>query len=109
MGDFFPTLRKKRRLDMRHAYFFRRRTIQRSVSTVACQSEMPSSSKLAENPPRLTALVRSDNERALRFDHGIGFVTEGRLRAYYADNVDAVVLGMLRSEFLAGPYGKEWR
>ena len=53
---------------------------------------------------RITARVRSDNERALRFDLGIGFAVEGRLRSWYAPGVDCIMLGMLREEWERGRY-----
>lgn len=55
---------------------------------------------------RLTATVRGDNLRALRFDRGIGFTVEGRMRDYYGNGVDSIILGMLRDEWLTGRYGR---
>lgn len=53
---------------------------------------------------RVTARVRGDNERALRFDLGVGFKVEGRMRSWYEPGVDAIVLGMLAEEWREGPY-----
>lgn len=44
---------------------------------------------------RVTGLVPSKNSRALRFDHHIGFVTEGVCRNALPDD-DIVVLGLLK-------------
>jgi len=44
---------------------------------------------------RVTAYVRSRNERALRLDTGIGFRFEGRMVRAAGDD-DLIVLGMLR-------------
>ena len=55
---------------------------------------------------RITATVRGDNRRALRFDAGIGFVVEGRMRAYNTEGVDQVILGMMREEWREGPFGR---
>jgi RimJ/RimL family protein N-acetyltransferase len=54
---------------------------------------------------RVTARVRSDNERALRFDLGIGFQVEGRLKSWYAPGVDCVMLGLMRDDWKRGKYG----
>jgi len=53
---------------------------------------------------RVSSMVRGDNERALTFNRRLGFVEEGRRREFYADGVDAVVFGMMRTEWAAGPY-----
>lgn len=55
---------------------------------------------------RLTARVRSDNERAMRFDLGIGFQVEGRLRSWYAPGVDCLMLGLMREDWERGKYGE---
>lgn len=46
---------------------------------------------------RLTGLVPSNNEKALRLDMKLGFKEEGRMREALPD-CDIVVLGMLRRE-----------
>lgn len=46
------------------------------------------------------------NERAIRFNQGIGFVREAVLRQHYAPKVHAVICGMLDGEFRRR-YGKE--
>lgn len=53
---------------------------------------------------RVSSIVRGDNERALTFNRRLGFVEEGRRREYFADGVDAVIFGMMRQEWAAGPY-----
>lgn len=55
---------------------------------------------------RLTATVRSDNLRALKFDIGIGFRVEGRMRDYYGRGIHQIILGMLRDEWQFGNYGR---
>lgn len=46
---------------------------------------------------RITALVRADNEAALRFDRHLGFVQEGLVRSAF-DDCDGVLFGMLKQE-----------
>lgn len=47
---------------------------------------------------RCTGLVAASNSRAQRFDEGLGFVYEGTLRGYLADDEDCLIYGMLREE-----------
>lgn len=46
---------------------------------------------------RVTGLVAESNKAALRFDLGLGFVIEGRIRRAFGDE-DGILLGMLRDE-----------
>lgn len=46
---------------------------------------------------RITGLVPSRNERALKFDLALGFQVEGRMREAFPDG-DMIILGMLRRE-----------
>ena len=57
---------------------------------------------------RVTAFVPSTNAAALKLNHHLGFVTEGRMRAASSDG-DLIVLGMLRAEcrWLGESDGKE--
>jgi RimJ/RimL family protein N-acetyltransferase len=48
---------------------------------------------------KLWTATASTNERALRFNRGIGFKQEGILRHHYAQGVHSVVCGMLASEY----------
>jgi RimJ/RimL family protein N-acetyltransferase len=47
---------------------------------------------------RCTGLVGATNERALKFDYGLGFKYEGTLRKHLANDEDCHILGMLREE-----------
>jgi RimJ/RimL family protein N-acetyltransferase len=47
---------------------------------------------------RCTALVAESNEASRRFVEKLGFVCEGLLRAYLANDEDCLVYGMLREE-----------
>lgn len=47
---------------------------------------------------RITALVRADNEDALRFDEHLGFKREGLIRRGDDDGCDLHLLGMLKEE-----------
>jgi RimJ/RimL family protein N-acetyltransferase len=43
---------------------------------------------------RITGVVEDGNERALRLNRHLGFVTEGRLRHWFGDK-DGIVMGLL--------------
>ena len=61
---------------------------------------------------RITTLVRADADAVLKFDDGIGWHREGRLRCAFDDGTDAILLGMLKEEcrFLDEvKYGKQGR
>ncbi len=61
---------------------------------------------------RVTATVAEGNAASLRFVRHLGFVDEGRVREYFENGDDAIILGMLRSEcrLLSGaPHGKHDR
>lgn len=47
---------------------------------------------------RITALVRADNEVALRFNERLGFKREGVIRQGEEDGCDLILLGMLKDE-----------
>ena len=47
---------------------------------------------------RMTTITTADNHRALRLDTWLGFQYEGTLRKFFPNDVDGVVLGMLREE-----------
>lgn len=59
---------------------------------------------------RMTALIAADNEPSLRWTRHIGFVQEGIAREAWAEGVDIVIFGMLRSEckYLSGPPPEIW-
>lgn len=50
---------------------------------------------------RITTQVHEANEGSLKLAHGMGFVAEGLLRAYYRDGAGCVVFGMLREDWIA--------
>jgi len=43
---------------------------------------------------RVTGIVEEDNERALKLNRHLGFLTEGRLQRWFGDK-DGIVMGML--------------
>ena len=47
---------------------------------------------------RVTTRIHAKNERAIRFNEGIGFRREGMIREGWGPGEDAVLLGLLRSE-----------
>lgn len=47
---------------------------------------------------RVTTRIHAKNERAIRFNEGIGFKREGLIREGWGPGEDAVLLGLLRSE-----------
>jgi hypothetical protein len=47
---------------------------------------------------RVTTRIHAKNERAIRFNEGIGFKREGLIREGWGAGEDAVLLGLLRSE-----------
>lgn len=49
---------------------------------------------------KVWAVMPSANERALKFNAGVGFRREAVLRHHFADGVHAIVASMLRSEYL---------
>lgn len=53
---------------------------------------------------RVTTVTAARNIRCLRFTDGIGFVREGLIRRGFVGD-DAVRSGLLREDWLAGPYG----
>lgn len=53
---------------------------------------------------RITGLVAAKNEKALKFDLGLGFVQEGVMRKALPDD-DIIILGMLREECRHLPKG----
>ncbi|MAK54670.1 MAG: hypothetical protein CML17_02255 [Pusillimonas sp.] len=46
---------------------------------------------------RVTGLVAANNEQALAFDRGLGFVQEGVIRRAFGD-VDGILFGMLKED-----------
>lgn len=47
---------------------------------------------------RLNALIRPDNHASISLATRCGFVLEGKMRQYFSDDQDALVLGMLVKE-----------
>lgn len=47
---------------------------------------------------RVTFVIRSDNTESLNLCRRLGASFEGRVRREYADDVDAIVMGMLKGE-----------
>lgn len=47
---------------------------------------------------RVTTRIAASNERAIRFNEGIGFKREGVIRKGWGPDEDAVLLGLLRDE-----------
>lgn len=64
------------------------------------------SGKLGAPVRRVWTATPSTNERAIRFNRGIGFVREAVLREHFATKVHAVVCGMMRREW-ERRYGQE--
>ena len=61
---------------------------------------------------RVTCLTQRGNKRTRRFLEGIGFKLEGCIREWWADGEkvhDALVYGLLRSEFIIGKFAKGMR
>lgn len=52
---------------------------------------------------RVATVTPASNERAIEVDRKIGFLYEGRARRGFGDE-DAVLMGLLRDEWLAGRY-----
>jgi RimJ/RimL family protein N-acetyltransferase len=48
---------------------------------------------------RVTTVIPHDNQRAIKFNLGIGFAREGTLRHFYAPKRHAVVCGFLASDY----------
>ena len=48
---------------------------------------------------KVCLMIPMDNERALKFNEGIGFRRDGILRHHIADGRHAVVMSMMRSEY----------
>ena len=48
---------------------------------------------------RVTTITPHTHKRALRFNRGIGFVSEGTLRRFFDDRTHAVICGLLRRDF----------
>ena len=53
---------------------------------------------------RVTGIIPVSNEKAIRFDKGIGFNQEGYHPKAGTDNEDCVSLGMLKEDFFKGKY-----
>ncbi len=47
---------------------------------------------------RITLLIRQDNRPVIGLCEKLGFKQEGRLREFYPDGLDCLVLGLLKSE-----------
>lgn len=47
---------------------------------------------------RINALICVDNKASISLAERCGFVKEGKMRAYYSDDKDAFVFGMLRND-----------
>lgn len=50
---------------------------------------------------KLYVMVRSDNQRTIKFVRNIGFKEEGRLSEHFAPGLHAVVLGLKRNRYLS--------
>lgn len=53
---------------------------------------------------RVTGLVLEDNKTAIKFDEGVGFEQEGRIRRAHQGK-DILIYGLLREDFFNGKYG----
>ncbi len=56
---------------------------------------------------RITSLIHEQNTRSLKVTEGLGFVREGVMREAARDGGNIILLGLTKSNFEAGKYGRQ--
>lgn len=54
---------------------------------------------------RVTTAIKASNDRAIRFNEGLGFQHEGVMKLGYGDE-DCVILGLMRTDWENSRYGQ---
>lgn len=57
---------------------------------------------------KVLGLVRSDNQRALDFDHKLGFTLETKVTDVYGHGIDCIIMSMRREECKWLPAAEKW-